>query len=318
MKNIIDAYTSLIIRCAKIFLGKSYYHVSQPQGKHFFPNIIEGYFNDFTNKADWTGEIDSEGIPLVVLSNNKRIYFPIAIAQMALVHYEIWLENKQTYNKEYFLRLAHWLKDNQNEEGGWINPWEYLRPSCISNYSAMAQGEAISVMIRAHILTKDISFVDSSYLAFYHMIKPLDEDGCSYYSDHSIYLEEYPETPRSSVLNGWIYAAFGIYDLMLLTNDNEVKRIYQNTINTIERNLGSYDMGYWSYYDLHGVIASPFYHKLHITLLDTLYKTTNIEAFNTYSKKWTNYENNFLSRTKALGMKALQRLKNPGAVTITK
>ena len=318
MKNIIDAYASLITRSIKTSLGRSYYHVSQPEGKHFVPGGIKGYFNDFTKKTDWTGESDDKGIPVNVLSNEKRIYFPITIAQMALGHYDLWLENNNESNKESFLKLAHWLKDNQDELGGWTNPWEYLRPLSISNYSAMAQGEAISVMIRAHLITNDSGFVDSSFKAFHLMMKPLDKGGCAYYSDQGVYLEECPENPRTSVLNGWIYSALGIYDLMLFTKDDEVTGVFDKTIDSIELSLDAYDMGYWSYYDLQGLIASPFYHNLHITLLDTLYKVTDIDSFKTRSEKWSENQNNTVCRTKALGMKVLQRFKDPALVTLIK
>ena len=318
MKKIIDAYTSLISRSARIFFGKSYYHESQPLGKHFAPNSIEGYYNDLTKKTNWLGETDNEGIPLNVLTNNKRIYFPITIAQMALGNYDLWLESKHARNKEVFLKLAYWLKDNQDESGGWINPWEYLRPSSLSNYSAMAQGEAISTLLRAHNLTNDPELIDSSYRAFYNMIEPMDRGGCSFQSDNGIYLEECPELPKSSVLNGWIFAVFGIYDLMLFTKDNEVKKIYENTINTLELSLSSYDLGYWSYYDLHGRIASPFYHSLHISLLEALYILTRIKSFKAYSEMWAQYRNDFFSRNRALGIKAIQKIRDPGIITIIK
>ena len=142
MKKFIEAYGSLISKGAKIFFGKSYYHVSQPQGKHFVPDSLAGYYNDFTRKADWHGEVDESGIPLNILSNSKRIYFPITIAQMALGHYDLWLDNNKDFHKESFLMLAYRLKDNQDEAGGWINPWEYLRPSCTSNYSSMSFGNS--------------------------------------------------------------------------------------------------------------------------------------------------------------------------------
>ena len=318
MKKILNAYTSLIVSTVKTFLGKSYYHVHKPIGTHLDPGKVKGYYIDYSEKAHWNGETDPDGIPLIVLSNNKRIYFPITIAQMALGHYELWLERNESYNKDYFLKLAAWLKDNQDESGGWENPWEYLRPSCISNYSAMAQGQALSVMIRAYMLIDDESLLDSSYRAFYHMTKAVEKGGCTYYTEKGMSLEEYPEVPRSSVLNGWIYATFGLYDLMLSGKDKEVKESFEHSVKTLALNLENYDMGYWSYYDLHSLIASPYYHKLHITLLDALYVITKNKVFKDFSEKWTKYENNTLSRTRALGMKALQRVRNPQLITIIK
>jgi len=231
-------------------------------GKHISPGRIGGYYNDFTRKADWRGISDDNGIPLNVLSNGKRVYFPITIAQMALANYDLWLDKGESKNKDLFLKLATWLKTNMDENGGLINPWMYLRSSAVSNYSGLAQGEAISVMIRAYELTKSEPFLDSCKKAYNLMLKPVEDGGCSVYSDGKIYIEEYPEIPRSTVLNGWIFASFGVYDLLIATGDAGIQEVYSSVLKSIEQSLYQYDSGSWSYYDLHGTIASPFYHSL--------------------------------------------------------
>lgn len=184
---VIKTYISLLARWANIFLGRSYYHVSQPIGKHFNRNYVVGYYIDLTKKVDWKGETDEDGIPVDRLTNKKKVYFPITIAQMALGAYDLWLESGESEKKKKFLKLTTWLKQNQDEKGGWNNPWNYLKPSCVSNYSALAQGEAISVMARAYLLTDENSFLDCAQRAFHLLIKPVEEGGCSFYDDRSIY-----------------------------------------------------------------------------------------------------------------------------------
>ena len=248
-------------------------------GRHIIPGKIGGYYIDLTRKANWTGTNDINGIPLNVLSNGKTVYFPITIAQMALANYDLWLDNGDKNNKDLFLKLANWLKTNQDVNGGWINPWMYLRSSTVSNYSGLAQGEAISVMIRAYKLTGSESFLEACNKAYDLMLKPIDEGGCAVYSDNKIYIEEYPEIPRSTVLNGWIFASFGVYDLMLVTSKASIQKVYTSILRSVEQSLDLYDSGSWSYYDLNGTIEIQFYHSLHITLLDTLSMITNSEIF---------------------------------------
>jgi len=313
---VIRAYISLLTRWANLFLGRSYYHVAQPIGKHFNGHQLSGYYNDLTEKANWKGESDEKGIPINVLTNRKKVYFPITIAQMALGAYDLWLQSGESKNKSKFVELADWLKRNQDEEGGWNNPWNYLRPSCVSNYSAMAQGEAISVLVRAFVLTDQTPYLDSAKRAFHLLVKPVEEGGCSLYINDGVYLEEYPEMPRSTVLNGWIYAVFGLYDLMLLTKDKLAQNILAKTLKTLENSLISYDSGYWTYYDLYGNIASPSYHSVHIVLLDALYIITGIDNFRNFSNRWKNYEKNFLNRSKALAIKGWQKLRKPAKVMI--
>ncbi|MEQ9620241.1 MAG: D-glucuronyl C5-epimerase family protein [Deltaproteobacteria bacterium] len=317
-RNIIHTYISLLLRWFNILLGRSYYHVSQPIGRFISKDEIAGYYNDFTKKADWKGISDNEGIPLNILSNGIKVYFPITIAQMALGNYDLWLESKESENKRKFLTLANWLKENQDSKGGWENPWEYLRPSSISNYSAMAQGEGISTLVRAYALTKDISFLNQAEKAYNLMMAPIEKGGCTFFIDEDIYLEEYPEIPRSTVLNGWIYALFGVYDFKIASKDRDVKSVYEKSLETVEKSLKFFDSGYWTYYDLQNNLASHYYHAVHISLLDALYILSDTKTFDHFSNKWKNYERNFFNKSKALTAKALQRLKNPMNITITK
>lgn len=279
-------------------------------------NSVQGYYNDLTKKADWKGESDEDGIPVNVLSNGEKIYFPITVAQMALGNYDLWLEKREHDKKYMFLKLAQWLKANQNDIGAWNNHWNFTRPSALTNYSAMAQGEGISTFARAYQLNKDKTFVESAEKAFDHMITSVENNGCAYYLNEDIYLEEYPENTRSTVLNGYIFALFGIYDLVLLTRRDDVKEVLKVSLSTLEKNLPIYDAGFWTYYDLQKTMSSPFYHSLHISLLNALYLLTGREPFKFFSEKWSRYEKNPFYKTKALLTKMLQKLKNPAKVTV--
>lgn len=269
-----------------------------------------------TRKAAWKGESDTDGIPVNVLSNGKTVYFPITIAQMALGIYDLWLERKDSIQMLRFLKLAEWLKTNQDSSGGWINPWNYTRPGALTNYSAMAQGEGISVLARAFIQTGDSSFTEAAGKAYSNMMRAVENGGCTYYTDGEIYLEEYPEKPRSTVLNGYIFALFGVYDYTMLTREEEVRRTLSVCLSTLESSLNLYDTGFWTYYDLHGTICSPFYHSLHISLLDSLFILTGRQSFKSFSSRWSGYEKNTFYRTRGLLAKMLQKFTSPAHVTI--
>lgn len=296
--------------------GKSYFHVPQPPGKFIDPKSINGYYNDLRKKAAWEGASDEQGVPVNILSNGDTVYFPITVSQMALGIYDLWIETQEPSHIAQFLKLAEWLKSNLDEGGGWINPWNYTRPTALTNYSAMAQGEGISVLARAYLKTGDSSLKHAADKAFQFMMTPVENGGCTYYTNGDIYLEEYPESPRSTVLNGFIFALFGVYDYMLLTGKEDVQGIFNACISTIEGVLERYDTGYWTYYDLCGTIASPFYHSLHISLLDSLYILTGSETFKSFSARWASYEKNLACKTRAVLAKMSQKLKNPAHVTI--
>lgn len=314
----VKAYRSLLRRWLGITAGASYYHVDQPVGKRFDRSSVKGYYNDLTGKADWRGEADEAGMPVNVLTNGERVYFPITIAQMALGVHDRWLETGRADLRERFIALAGWLERNQDERGGWNNPWIHLRPSCVSGYSAMAQGQGISVLVRSHTLAAGDHPLDRARRAFGLLVRPVESGGCSYLEGGNLYLEEYPERPRSTVLNGWVFAAFGLHDLSLATRDAAVEDALTQTLATIAREIPAYDCGYWSLYDRRGAMASPFYHRLHVALLDALHAITGVAAFDEYSALWRGYEGRMLNRSRALIVKMRQKLKNPERVAIAR
>jgi hypothetical protein len=298
-------------RWSNILLGRSYQHVPQPVGRHFETQRVGGYYNDLTRKVGWGGATDDAGVPVDVLRNGKRHYVPVTIAQMALGAYDLWLETKDDKHKETFLSLAGWFRVNQDASGGWETPWTYVGERGPSPYSGMAQGQAISVLVRAHHLDGDTAYLDGARGAYELLLRPVRDGGCCVDSGDALYFEEYPSEPKNTVLNGWIFAIFGVYDLALSTEDPDVRGVFDRVVATLDDSLPSYDTGYWSFYDRKGHIASPFYHTLHSALLDALFVLTGRTVFENVSTQWKTYEKSALNRSRALTVKVWQKLRHP-------
>jgi len=291
----------------RILKGKSDLHVNQSEGKIYSKNEIKGYYNNLTEKVNWYQGYDKIGIPLVVNYNGDKIYFSITISQYALGNYDLYLmTNKKIYYKQ-FTNSVEWLIDNQDIQGGWnvLNPME-------CKYSAMAQGEGISVLTRAFIESKDSKYLDAAIKASGLMLKSIENDGTARYINDKLYFEEVAKLEPSLVLNGWIFAIFGLFDIVKLTKDKKRRSMLKITLKTLENELDNYDCGYWSYYDQCGHLASPFYHRLHIAQLNVLYDLFNIKKFKMMSKRWESYSLNKFKKGKAIILKVCQKIKEPG------
>ena len=109
-----------------------------------------------------------------------------------------------------------------------------------------------------------------------------------YDNDGNLWLEEYPTNEPSLVLNGFIYALFGLYDLFRVTNLERVKEDIDLCVKTLRENISKYDTGYWSLYDqLHGELVKYYYQKnVHVPQLEALYDLTREDIFNHYAVKW--------------------------------
>ena len=298
-------------RWLKIVAGRSYYHRQQAVGTMFVPGAICGYFNDLTGKVVWDGLVDCKGIPLVELLDGRTVYFPTTIIQKGLGHWDIFLKSNDSEQLKCFYDVCSWAIENQDKVGGWPTR-EAMGLDNEYNYSAMPQGEGVSLLVRAWHKTGNSVYIDAAKAAFNLMTKSVEDGGTAFYDGDSVYFEEYPSYIRNTVLNGWIFALFGIYDYWIATKDEYAKDIFYKSINTLDKKIYEYDARYWSYYDKRGAIASPFYHNLHISQLQALYDVTKNKTILHYFNKFKSYNNSKSKKIVAVTIKGFQKIMKPG------
>lgn len=288
----------------RMITGKSILHVEQPIGKMYSKTEIKGYYNDLTQKV-LRGGLKEEELPKTEKPNGKSIEFPIAIFQYGLGAYDLFLLTNDEKYKKIFINVLNWTIENQKESGG----WEAFRDESPQNpYSSMAQGEAISLLLRGYKCFGQKKYLEIATKAVHFMIKSTRENGTTEYKENEVYLKEFPKSPV--VLNGWIFSIFGLYDYLLVNpEDNRIREIFNKTVDTLVKNLSKFDLNYWSKYDIENKIASPFYHHLHIQLLYALYDLTMREELKIFADKCSEYEQNKLGKIKAFVIKAVQKIK---------
>lgn len=271
----------------------------------------------FYKKANYTANLDNNGIPMLNYQGKIGLqYNPIAIAQWGLGNYNLWFEqkSKKSYNK--FLASSDWLVKNlkKNEHGiyVWVHNFNFeYRDTLIAPwYSGLAQGQAISLLVRAFKETENIEYKNTCLKALESFKHDIFEGGVSFADNRgNKWIEEYIVNPPTHILNGFIWSLWGLYDYKLLFNDLNINVLFDNYLETLIRNLHEYDLGYWSKYELSNkpipMIASLFYHKLHIVQLEIMYELTNKEIFNHYSLKWQKQIQNKLFRSIALVHKSI-------------
>jgi len=195
------------------------------------------------------------------------------------------------------LNQANWLVNNlkirSSDFGVWEYNFDFKRYNCKSPWiSAMAQGQGISVLVRAYILTGKEKYLKTANKALRAFSISVDEGGVLSYGENDyVFYEEYACPKSSKVLNGFIFSLFGLYDYYIATYDSTAFTLFYEGIESLKNNLCRYDSGDWTYYDCLGLKASLSYHKLHIEQLKALYSITNDEFFMYYAKKWSNYLN---------------------------
>ena len=270
----------------KMISRRSYYHMPQGMGRNFSPQSLAGYFNDMTAKVNWQGKTNESGVPAIKMATGEFIYAPVTVIQKALGHFDIWIDRHETAHFREFLKLADWVTNQQDDDGGW-DCWSHMQNNTTSIYSAMVQGEAMSLLARAFKYTNKSKYKHALEKSWDIMQRPVSDGGvCRLIEENEIFLEEVPTCDIGVILNGWIYAIFGLHDYLLITKNLSVTAFFKDTLSTLIRNIDRYDTGYWSYYDLLGNLASPFYHSLHISQIEALEMISESRKLKRIKLKW--------------------------------
>lgn len=317
--------------------GKShltFWHETPAENPNATPTELGEYYMQFAEKADYQGSYDSSGVPQLDYHGHIGLqYNPIAIAQYGLGNYNLYRRTADPERRRKFFIAADWLcshlEPNPQGLSVWNHhfDWEYRDTLRAPWYSALAQGQGISVLVRAHQEkqkeekpkeVKQKESADSPYLeaarralACFHV--PTKDGGVAFTDESGdLWFEEYIVSPPTHILNGFIWAAWGIYDYFLATQDASAKELFQRAVRTLLHNLDRYDLGFWSLYEQSGtrlpMVASPFYHQLHIVQLRALHRLTGELTFARVADRWETYTRSRTNRARALAYKTIFKL----------
>lgn len=293
-----------IKKWTKMLSGNSVFHVNQDEGKVYSKTELKGYYNNLTEKITRFG-LSDYSVPKYYVDTGEEIYFSISIFQYGLAAYDLYLLNNDESMLGKVKACADWAVENQQEDGSWVT-FAYETPE--HPYSSMAQGEAIPLLVRAHLVFGEEKYLESAKKSRAFMLRPVDDGGTTKYEHGGIVLYECTHDPL--VLNGWIFSAWGLLDYAKAFGDDESWKLWHNTVETMASVLPEFDHKYWSYYMYKDKIASPFYHKLHIAQLQVMYDLTGIEVFKTYADKFQRYQDSWWRRKLAFCVKAAQKIVN--------
>ncbi|NRA12789.1 MAG: hypothetical protein HRT57_12600, partial [Crocinitomicaceae bacterium] len=235
------------------------------------------FYQDFSEALhhfdeNYFGDKDAHGIPMFGFGENA-VYNQIYIIQYGLISYDLIHDGVNIEeNTARLEKCVQWLENNEEQLNGaliWRNHFPNIRYGLPSGWmSGMYQGQAISLLLRyGQLINQEEKYVNKSLEAFkfFHIdyedggVKRIDSEG-------NFWLEEYPGTEPSFVLNGFVYTFLGIYDLWRVSKDPQVEKMMNDCIDTLINSLHKYDSGFWSIYDQQKKeLATKYYHKnIHI------------------------------------------------------
>jgi hypothetical protein len=297
----------------------SFWHEQPAVNEQAFGADPLPYYMTFAEKARYSGPFDENGVPL--LDYHGRIgnqHNPIAIAQFGLASLNSGNEAGARICADW---LVEKLKPNAKGIPVWMHEfnWEYFRPLRAPWYSGLAQGQGVSLLLRAARASGESRYLDTARRAATALLTPIEQGGVLHMDDKGDgWIEEYIVEPPTHILNGFFWALWGVWDLLKLDEAHrdrpQFEELWNRSLTTLEKNLSRFDCGYWSLYDLAPLpranVASSFYHRLHIVQLDVMHRLSGRAVFKTWHDQWAGYLQSPRNRRRAWMAKALFKLRH--------
>lgn len=219
---------------------------------------------------------DRDGIGYKVV-NGKNYYSPGNVASEGIRFVDSYV---RTGNPAYLdrarVRAAKLQQLGFIRNGGLFIPYgfdypaEHLPAPWVSAY---AQGLSLSLFVRLFRATGEYRYVDLAQAVFrsFRTLGPRTRPWCSYVSNNDLWLEEYPSSRPTHVLNGFNFALFGLYEYERLTRDPAARQLLEGALATMRRRAVGYRVpGDISLYDLVHRTQHAHYHEIHIWQLRDL------------------------------------------------
>jgi heparosan-N-sulfate-glucuronate 5-epimerase len=309
-------------RVAAAYLGGepsqlTFWHEPPVTNARAFEEPLGEYYQCFFTKADYAAHTDAAGVPLLDYRGHVGLqYNPIAIAQWGLGNWNLWLRTGASIRRARWTLAAEWLVDrlSPNAHGlpVWKHDfdWEYRDTLRAGWYSALAQGQGLSLLCRAHRATGERRYLEAAHAAFGAMTVSTSEGGVMIREGtDGAWLEETVVDPPTHILNGFLWAMWGVRDYAAGGGARAAQALLDACTRTLERNLPSFDCGFWSLYEQSGtrlrMLASPFYHGLHVNQLAITARLLARPALAGWSARWEGYRQRPWCRRRALAHKAL-------------
>jgi hypothetical protein len=257
-------------------------------------------------KADYPGQLDGDGIPIVHWGEKKEAKpSPANIILYGLGSHDVFIRTRAEHYHKQFVHVLHWLERNQTPLGegvGWLHdvdipvyglkaPW----------FSGIVQGIALSLLVRAcHVEgPKQWALLTQQTWKSYHV--PIEEGGFRRKVENGVIYEEYPGPQLDFVFNGMCHALIGLWETWRSGLVKEAKVDFQEGLNGLRSYLPRFDQENWSLYSLNqclgkSLLASPYYLRANGVLAQVIGLMADEPEFCRYGERWLKLHQSIVRR----------------------
>ena len=241
---------------------------------------------------------------LGIILQNKE-YHPLTISIYAIMCHDAFIKTGDSAYFDAVVQQYIYFNDTTRLDYAFDNkgvglpynfPFGGMKPPW---YSGLAQGVAVSFLLRYYALTKDEAARDLLQKIAYFMIQPVEKGGTiSKTPEGTTWIEEYPNSRSSkNVLNGFINGLVGLKEYCdFFPEDTLAKRIHDESYESFVSTISEYDTPTWSSYNRNKKGLSTLYMRIQLTQMDHLYSLYNDERLRRQMMIWGMMMNNRLDK----------------------
>ena len=255
--------------------GALRYHIDSPR-----------LFNDVMR-------LDSTGVPYQV-SRTFTSYNPAYVAWYGLQQLQDAELRRSPRGRDRFRTQVAWLREHAVRRPDGAVVWQYdfdwreggsvLRAGWISG---MAQGLAMSALVRANRLEPDATLVELALAASRPFELSVTEGGVCSEGKGGAVFEEYPALPPPRVLDGTLFAMLGLFDVACETSNARVRALFADGMDGLESELPYWDFrGKWSWYGRRLYLSPTHYHGINRALLLALARASGRAPCAALADQW--------------------------------
>lgn len=228
---------------------------------------------------------DPDGIPQQLYRAQGLQYNPLFIAAAAVRSFD---KRHKASEILRFRRLTDWLA-NWAERGpdGMLFPYHFALPDLGLQppwHSCLAQATALVAFAQRHTLEPEGPWLGWC-VEILHTLEP-GQGLALELEDGGLWFSEYPDTPKSFVLNGMAGTLLKLEAAGRLAGLEQATKLFQRGCQCYLRKLPEFDCHGFSYYSLDGTKASRNYHQIHLRQLRQLQALAPHPLLARYRRRW--------------------------------
>jgi heparosan-N-sulfate-glucuronate 5-epimerase len=246
----------------------------------------------YSDSLSWTAlRLDAQGIAQCVSPTTGTVYRPAFVAWYGLINLGHYLRRQNQLNLRIFLNQVDWLERNAilREDGAlvwphtfdWKEGYTFLKAPWVS---ANAQGLVISALVRGWRFTRRPQLLELLKASARIFEIEVAQGGLREVVNGNLV---YTELQGRAILDHFLTALLGLYDLFAETGDDIVGKMFTQGIEGLKAMLPTWDYRHkWSWYGSHGYLCPPSYHCCNRVLLTVLARLSTEPLLADYAESW--------------------------------